>query len=83
MLVCCGIKSVKSKKKENLRLSREVTIQSSSFSFQAMTVMVQGTNEKRENKNKNKNRMTIFGVWYGIKNFNTVLWTDLPMVLGE
>lgn len=25
--------------------------------------------------------MTIFGVWYGIKNFNTVLWTDLPMDL--
>lgn len=34
-------------------------------------------------KTRNKNRMTIFGVWYGIKNFNTVLWTDLPMDLGE
>jgi len=22
--------------------------------------------------------MTIFGVWYGIKDFNTVLWADLP-----
>lgn len=65
-------------KKEKLGLSREVTIQSSSFSFQAMTVMVEGTNEKLKNKNKNKNRMTIFGVWYRIKNFNTVLWTDLP-----
>lgn len=30
-------------------------------------------------KIKNNNRMTIFGVWYGIKNFNTVLWADLPM----
>ena len=81
MLVCCGIKSVKSKK-EILGLSREVTIQSSSFSFQAMNVMVQGTNEKHKNKNKNRKQDDYIGVWYGIKTFNTVLWTDLPMDLG-
>lgn len=43
-------------------LSREVTIQSSSFSFQAMVMMVQGTNEKRKTKGRQENRMSIFGV---------------------
>lgn len=41
-------------------------------------------NGRIKTKIKNNNRMTIFGVWYGIKNFNTVSWADLPMVfLGK